>query len=626
MLPKLILLLLISSSCIAQTKSLDSLFEAVRTGANDTNKVNAYRQIAGLVRDQDQKKAIQYGLAGVALAKGLHWDKGIAGCYLNTSTAFIFASRFDSAMIYIDSAIVYALKDGEVNRLALAYLNKADILRQLWDFKSSITYCNIAMKYATKAGNDDRKARIFQTIGSVYMHQELYDQCIAYYNKAHELYVKNRDVKMTAIILNNLGHAYKNTQQYPKANEHFTQAIHLADSLHDLNNLSLFYSGLAGSYFYDNKLDEATINNKKAFELAVQQDDPEGVADGHLLFANIYYKQEKYNQALASGVETYRIAKENSYLPDLEMACEVLSKIMYNLGNYKAAYDYFKEHKILSDSLNKEAYNEQIAAMQTTFDLNEKQETIKTLNTEKLLNQKELKSKNLLNLMLVGGFVLSAVIAFVLYNRYKLKQRLKEVEVRNKIAADLHDDVGATLSSIRMYSDIVKNQVSGNSTAYSLLDKISVNSKEMVETMSDIVWMIKPGNDAFQNLEDRMLNFSNELCVPNNIQLTFERSTGIDDIKIPMEQRKNLFLLFKEAISNAVKYSGCTKIEVRFTMEEKRFVMMIADNGKGFDVNNIKHGNGLDNMRKRTTLQKGKLDIFSTPNEGTTITFQMHIP
>src|SRR5204863_1537898 len=108
--------------------------------------------------------------------------------------------------------------------------------------------------------------------------------------------------------------------------------------------------------------------------------------------------------------------------------------------------------------------------------------------------------------------VLALIGVWLLINRNKLKHRMKELELRGKIAADLHDDVGSTLSSIRMYSDIVKNQTTHSATASELLDKISSNSKEMIENMSDIVWMIKPGNDDFRNIENRMLNFANELC------------------------------------------------------------------------------------------------------------------
>jgi signal transduction histidine kinase len=196
---------------------------------------------------------------------------------------------------------------------------------------------------------------------------------------------------------------------------------------------------------------------------------------------------------------------------------------------------------------------------------------------------------------------------------------MKEVEIRNKIASDLHDDVGSTLSSIRMYSDIVKHQPNQTETSTQLLDKISTNSKEMIENMSDIVWMIKPGNDEFVNIENRMLNFANELCVPAGINFEFNKNTSADDIKIPMEIRRDIYLIFKEAVNNAVKYYGCKNIRVNISLMQNQLHIRIEDDGNGFNIDAEKKGNGLSNMQKRTDDNKGIFKIISSVGEGTEI-------
>ena len=86
----------------------------------------------------------------------------------------------------------------------------------------------------------------------------------------------------------------------------------------------------------------------------------------------------------------------------------------------------------------------------------------------------------------------------------------------------------------------------------------------MIENMSDIVWMIKPGNDDFKNIENRMLNFANELCTPAGINFEFTKDNAIENIKMPMEQRRDIYLIFKEAVNNAVKYSACRFINCKY--------------------------------------------------------------
>ena len=105
---------------------------------------------------------------GLKLGKQLKWEKCVAGCYLNTAAAFGYKGELDSAMLYIDSAIVSSKIVGDPTRLALAYLNKADYYMQMRNFKQSLINCDSAWRYAELANNNDRRARILQTIGAIF--------------------------------------------------------------------------------------------------------------------------------------------------------------------------------------------------------------------------------------------------------------------------------------------------------------------------------------------------------------------------------------------------------------------------------------------------------------------------
>jgi len=176
------------------------------------------------------------------------------------------------------------------------------------------------------------------------------------------------------------------------------------------------------------------------------------------------------------------------------------------------------------------------------------------------------------------------------------------------------------LRSIRMYSEIVYSQVKEtNPQSTLLLNKISSNSKEMIENMSDIVWMIKPGNDEFKNIENRMLNFANELCTPAGINFEFNKDAATDAIQISMEQRRDIYLIFKEAVNNAVKYSHCHSIRAAITLQNHYLQMRISDDGNGFDTTAVKNGNGLSNMEKRAAAHNGTYKINSGADEGTEI-------
>jgi signal transduction histidine kinase len=173
-----------------------------------------------------------------------------------------------------------------------------------------------------------------------------------------------------------------------------------------------------------------------------------------------------------------------------------------------------------------------------------------------------------------------------------------------------------------MYSEIVRNQISDKTDVNDeLLKKITQNSKEMVDNMSDIVWAIKPENDHFKNIESRMFNFATEMCNLKGVDLKMDKSNIDGDIKIRMEERRDFYLLFKEAVNNAIKYAQCSTLMVNFSIEQKTLVMTIADNGNGFDVNQAQQkGNGLNNMVVRARQHGGDCLISSAIGKGTVVT------
>ena len=147
----------------------------------------------------------------------------------------------------------------------------------------------------------------------------------------------------------------------------------------------------------------------------------------------------------------------------------------------------------------------------------------------------------------------------------------------------------------------------------------------MIGEINDIVWAINPANDKFDKITDRMKNFALPLLSAKNIRLEFKADDELLNYSLGMEQRKNLYLVFKEAVNNAAKYADCTAIEVNFLKEKSSLVLSIADNGKGFNAEEMKNGNGLKNMKLRAKEIKAAFQIQSATGEGTLILLQMPI-
>ena len=194
--------------------------------------------------------------------------------------------------------------------------------------------------------------------------------------------------------------------------------------------------------------------------------------------------------------------------------------------------------------------------------------------------------------------------------------------MRNSIADDLHDDIGSTLSSIAIMSELAKEK---SPEALTLLESIGESTLSLQENMSDIVWAINPRNDRFENVLQRMNQFASEILDAKNIELDFTNDESVHATRLTMGQRKNFYLFFKEVINNAAKYSDAKKIFVSITKKDQHLEMNIRDNGKGFDTSKIFNGNGMNTLKKRGAELSAYFNIQSIMNEGTAVKLKFRI-
>ncbi|MCF0039900.1 ATP-binding protein [Dyadobacter sp. CY399] len=222
----------------------------------------------------------------------------------------------------------------------------------------------------------------------------------------------------------------------------------------------------------------------------------------------------------------------------------------------------------------------------------------------------------------VWFFVLSLLfigILIYLFYQYRLRQIMDIQKIRNGISADMHDEIGSTLSSITFYSQALLMQIE-KTEHQQVVQKIKENAQQVQEGLSDIVWSVKAGSDQIEDVFARMFQFGSTLAESKGFDFRFESDSQLQNLKLDMQTRKNLYLIFKEAMNNAAKYSNANTVEVYTTRESGRTKLTINDNGRGFDPGFIKKGNGLTNMHQRAAQMNGVLTIHSAIDEGTTIT------
>jgi signal transduction histidine kinase/sugar lactone lactonase YvrE len=219
----------------------------------------------------------------------------------------------------------------------------------------------------------------------------------------------------------------------------------------------------------------------------------------------------------------------------------------------------------------------------------------------------------------IGACILAATALIYSVYRYRVDQLKKLLKIRTSISRDLHDEVGSVLTSINILSRIsLKNIDVDKKRTGDMLKKITEQSGDIQQSLSDIVWAVNPDNDSVKNLATRMREFLGRTAEPGGIAIEFNIDETILEKNLDMNQRHQCFLIFKEAVNNSVKYSGAEKIGVVLAREDGQIRLQVVDNGKGFDSRNSTAGNGLKTMRARAAILKGHLNILSGP-QGTTV-------
>jgi signal transduction histidine kinase len=189
---------------------------------------------------------------------------------------------------------------------------------------------------------------------------------------------------------------------------------------------------------------------------------------------------------------------------------------------------------------------------------------------------------------------------------------------RRRISQELHDDIGSTLSSIALMSSVLKKRIPEKpDAALTLATKMELTSREMIETMSDIVWSNNPANDTIQHLSNRLQQYMTNAFENSDTRYSLFVNKPADDHAIDMQLRREVYLICKEITNNAAKYSRALHFSLLLSFNRTDIVIEAKDDGKGFDENTTKAGNGLNNIRLRIKKYAGKSQLITAPGQGT---------
>jgi signal transduction histidine kinase len=219
--------------------------------------------------------------------------------------------------------------------------------------------------------------------------------------------------------------------------------------------------------------------------------------------------------------------------------------------------------------------------------------------------------------------------------KLELLERQQAIErERARIAKDIHDDLGASLTRITLLSQSVHTELNSSQKAAEDVHRIYTTARELTHAMDEIVWAVNPQHDSLDSLASYLGKFAQDYLRPAGVRCRLDLPMQLPHWPLSAETRHNLFLSFKEALHNIVKHSGASEVSVKLTLKANSFALTVQDNGRGFSpeevavqteptADRIESGNGMPNMRHRLTSIGGNCAVQAKPGLGTTVMFEV---
>ncbi|GAB3960511.1 hypothetical protein GCM10028805_58020 [Spirosoma harenae] len=568
---------------------LDKAILLAQQSNNKRLTVRLLTQLAASKRmsGMEKKQALTYDRRALVIAQTLQDDKLISQCQTMIAQDYeLVAENYAAAFFWNMQALQTARQAGcrECELFPLRSMGKNYLL--LRDYKAALTYLQKALtlnKQLWGKSNNEFHYYILSAMGNLYRLLGQYSLALRTFEQA--LAVRKRDYPMTTntIFDNQLAAIYQAQGRYGLAIAHGIRG--LAKAHNDQNNWweTDIATTLSLAYLHTGKLDSARYYGGHSLKLAQATHKKEYIRDAYQTLAKVYAAQKEFDRA----------------------------------------YQYQGLYYTYRDSLNNEDITRKATASRFLNQISQQQSQIKLLINQKQLHlqiaQQQRIQRNVTIVAAVLLLLLAAATAAWLLNRSRLRRLQDAQTLRKQIAYDLHDEMGSTLSSISLLSGVVTRLIAQKrpEAVERAIEKINTDARQILESLDEIIWTINPGNDSLQRIALRLQEYAQPLMESKDIRFSFQVDPALADVPISMEVRRSLYLIGKEAINNLVKHSQATQATVQLTLKATMLVVLIEDNGRGFDPARLSNRTGQASMKQRAEAMGGSLDVQSAPEWGT---------
>jgi signal transduction histidine kinase len=549
--------------------------------------------------------ALSHYFSGLELRKSLKQEEKMAGIYSNIATVYMRETRFKEALDINFKSLAIFEKTKDTTKQANVLSNIGNIYYELEQDQPAEQFLRRGLQLADAVHKPVVMGNILVNLGSIKFDKLDLDSALYYFASAERIMEENGLSYNLAAVYNNIGKIYNEKKQYDKAASYYLKALKNREELNDKFGIGLSNMNLGELYKATNDFDKSILYLNKAIETFL------GVGS----FINI---KQSYG---------------------------LLAKAYEGKQDYRSAIKYFQLYAQYKDSVYTKANADKLAEMQTRFQTEKKDLEIAKQLDEIRITKAEVERKSIITYMLIISIILVLVFSYLLYNRYKLKQKAlmsaemlhqqelrarsvidAEEKERLRIARDLHDGVGQTLSAAKLnlsslQSKLNLTEIETQSALKNAIDLVDDSVKEVRAVSHSMM----PNALLKSGLVAAVREFIQKLSTIEHLKIDLE-ITGLNE-RLEQSTETVLFRVMQEIVSNIIRHAQANQITIQIIKHETELTIMIEDNGIGFDAGKMNefNGIGLKNIVSRVEFLKGKVEFDSAAGKGTTVTIELPV-
>lgn len=625
-------------SSVQPEKAMGFARAALSNSITKTDKANSLYQLGASNSDQSLLDSAQYYFEkSLPLFRSLGDSIFVSNVFQGLGEVKENLGLYPESLTYYQKSYTIRKNYGTSSDVARALNNIGNVYTFLTNYPVALEHYLESLKISEREKNEKEIANAFNNIGMVYDYTGDFDKALEYYSKAKQAYETLGNNRGLAGTLNNIGLIFKNKKQPEKSIDYYQQALKLFSELKSPYGVAALQNNIGVVYGLLDNQELALLYHRQALATNEKIGNLDGVANSNNSIGDAYLKQKQFALADSHFRTGLKWAIQIKAKDRMAESYEGMAKAQEGMTNYKSALTYSQSAQVLRDTLYTAEKSKNLYEMEQKYESALKEKQIALLNSETQNQKLVIRQRDIQLLLTVIFLILFGISVYLFLSRLRLRQQttmeitriekekaiVKSIyEQRMSISKDMHDEIGSGLTHISLLSSALYAKAD-EPRMIDELRMISTTSRSLVQSMNEIVWALNPQNETLENLGSYLREQTHKYFEPFNINYTVSLPDHLPKIKLNNIQRRNLYLVTKEALNNALKYSVANHISLTMKLIDNNLQFEIIDDGHGFDVERInKTSNGLRNMKTRMVELSGAFEISSSPH-GTKVSYSM---